>query len=370
MFKALIGDLFASQAQALVNPVNCVGVTGKGVSLEFKKRFPVMFDDYRHRCERKVVKLGEPYLYRDRSGIFVVHFPTKGHWRSASRLRDVERGLDSLVARLGEWEITSIALPPLGFGKGSLNWAEVGPLIYRKLHDQPIEVEVYAPRGTPASQLTTSFLQTLADTNVDARGRAGGRLDPNWVVLMEVLRELQARPDSHPVGRTIFRKICYILTAMGVPTGLEFRKATYGPYSPDVQGALHAFVNRNWLKEEYLGRMMALRVGSEYEKDRERFVTQTEKHRKKIMKTVELFSGIESTEEAKEIVTVLFGSRELKRSRRRGDVTEQEIFDYVLKWRQSWDTPSGKVSLARSIRKLVRMRWLRAQISESMLPLD
>src|SRR6266496_2655766 len=90
MFKALIGDLFASRAQTLVNTVNCVGVMGKGVALEFKKRFPDVFDDYAGRCERKEVRLGEPYLYRSADGTSVVNFPTKNHWRSPSRLSDVE----------------------------------------------------------------------------------------------------------------------------------------------------------------------------------------------------------------------------------------------------------------------------------------
>jgi hypothetical protein len=90
MFRALIGDLFASQAQTLVNTVNCVGVMGKGVALEFKKRWPAMFEDYRRRCDAKQVRLGEPCLYRDASGTSIVNFPTKDHWRSPSRVADIE----------------------------------------------------------------------------------------------------------------------------------------------------------------------------------------------------------------------------------------------------------------------------------------
>ncbi|EQD38173.1 Appr-1-p processing domain-containing protein, partial [mine drainage metagenome] len=65
MFRALIGDLFESQAQTLMNTVNCVGVMGKGVAAAFKQRFPAMFEDYECRCERHAVRLSEPYLYRD-----------------------------------------------------------------------------------------------------------------------------------------------------------------------------------------------------------------------------------------------------------------------------------------------------------------
>src|SRR6266566_7596643 len=111
MFKALIGDLFATQAQTRVNTVNCVGIMGKGVAQEFKKRYPAMFEDYAERCERKQVRLGEPYLYRDSSGVQIVNFPTKDHWRSPSRLADIERGLDYLAANAAAWRIISLALP-------------------------------------------------------------------------------------------------------------------------------------------------------------------------------------------------------------------------------------------------------------------
>ena len=106
MFRALIGDLFESQAQTLVNTVNCVGVMGKGVAAAFKQHFPAMFEDYQRRCERQAVRLGEPYLYRDASGVLIVNFPTKDHWRSPSRLGDIERGLDHFVVHAAEWGVT------------------------------------------------------------------------------------------------------------------------------------------------------------------------------------------------------------------------------------------------------------------------
>jgi O-acetyl-ADP-ribose deacetylase (regulator of RNase III) len=158
MFKALIGDLFASRAQTLVNAVNCVGVMGKGVALEFKKAYPAMFEDYAERCGRGKVRLGEPYLYQDSSGVMIVNFPTKDHWRSASRLADIERGLDYFVAHVREWGIRSVAFPALGCGNGGLEWREVGPLIYRKLCGRDFDAEVYAPDGASQAQLTDEFL--------------------------------------------------------------------------------------------------------------------------------------------------------------------------------------------------------------------
>ncbi len=147
MLKPLIGDLFESRAQTLVNPVNCVGVMGKGLALEFKRRFPANFKDYADRCSRKEVRLGGPYLFGDPSGRGIVNFPTKDHWRSPSRLSDIEDGLEHLVRHFREWEVTSIAFPALGCGNGGLAWSEVGPLMYRSLAELPIDIEIYKPVG-------------------------------------------------------------------------------------------------------------------------------------------------------------------------------------------------------------------------------
>ena len=81
--KILVGDILKSNAQTIVNTVNCVGIMGKGIALEFKNRFPDMFKDYVKRCERNEVRLGEPYLYKTLFGPQIVNFPTKEHWKSA-----------------------------------------------------------------------------------------------------------------------------------------------------------------------------------------------------------------------------------------------------------------------------------------------
>jgi O-acetyl-ADP-ribose deacetylase (regulator of RNase III)/uncharacterized protein YwgA len=364
MIRAVIGDLFESQAQTLVNTVNCVGVMGKGVAEQFKQRFPAMFDDYKARCDRKGVRLGEPYLYRDLSGVQIVNFPTKEHWRSPSRITDIDRGLDYLTAHAAAWKIASLALPPLGCGNGGLEWSEVGPLIYRKLHDLPIDVEVYAPYGTPKQQLTQEFLSAPSQMSLDGKGRQHDPLKPEWVVLMEVLRELQAQPYANPVGRTIFQKISYVVTEMGVPTGFGFDKGSYGPFSSGVKLALHDFANRNWLHEQQLGRMIALRVAPQYEEDRNRYRDQIERYRAKIDKAVDLFSRIKSTQQAEEVLTVLFASRELRRSKQGGELGEQELNQYILDWKKSWRANEKKFAVENAIRNLVLLGWLRLNISD------
>jgi O-acetyl-ADP-ribose deacetylase (regulator of RNase III)/uncharacterized protein YwgA len=365
-FEALIGDLLNSRAQTLVNTVNCVGIMGKGVALEFKKRFPAMFEDYVRRCERKEVRLGEPYLYRDLSGVQIINFPTKDHWRSPSRLKDIERGLDYLVSQVGEWRITSMTMPPLGCGNGGLEWSEVGPLIYHRLRSLPFDIEVYAPYGTPKSQLTTEFLAAPSQTTFLDKGRRFEKLNPEWVTLMEVLRELGAQRFANPVGRTIFQKICYVVTEMGVPTGFQFGKGSYGPFSDDVKQALHDFANRNWLQEKQLGRMMALGTAPQYEKDRIKFTDVIERNRRKIDKVVDLFSRIKNTEQAEEVVTTLYAIRQLKYLKANEAVSEQEVYDFILEWKKSWNSEEKRQSVAAAIRNLLLLSWARVELSESL----
>ena len=237
---------------------------------------------------------------------------------------------------------------------------------FRKLHDLPIDVEVYAPYGTPKQQLTNEFLAAPSQMSLDGKGRKPDPLKPEWVVLMEVLRELEAQPYANPVGRTIFQKISYVVTEMGVPTGFRFSKGSYGPFSGDVKLALHDFANRNWLNEQQLGRMIALRVAPQYERDRGRYKELIERYQAKIAKAVDLFSRIKSTEQAEEVLTVFFAARQLKQSRRDGDVAEQDLQDYILDWKKSWRADEKKHAVANAIRNLVLLGWLRLTISESI----
>jgi O-acetyl-ADP-ribose deacetylase (regulator of RNase III)/uncharacterized protein YwgA len=365
--KALIGDLFTSDAETLVNTINCVGVMGKGVALEFKKRFPAMFEDYAARCDRKEVRLGEPYLYRDASGIQIVNFPTKQHWRSPARIRDIEVGLDYFVAHATDWGLTKVAMPPLGCGNGGLEWAQVGPLIHKKLHAIPIHVDVYAPYGTPKGELAEEFLSAPSQMTLSGAGKKAEKFNANWIALMEVLRELEAQPYANPVGRTIFQKICYVVTEMGVPTGFEFGKGSYGPFSDDVKLALHDFANRNWLNETQLGRMIALRVSDQYASDRNRFEDQIRAYQSKIDKVVDLFSRIKDTEQAEEVMTVLYASRQLKEMKPGEEIAEQQLYDYILGWKKAWSTEEKRHAVAIAIRSLVVLGWMRLQISEKMV---
>ena len=112
--------------------------------------------------------------------------------------------------------------------------------------------------------------------------------------------------------------------------------------------------------------MVALTVSPQYEADRRKYFPQIEAHTKKVMKAVDLFSRIKSTEQAEEMLTVLFASRQLKQSRSSEKIAEQELLDFILQWKKSWQTEDKKHAVANAIRNLVLLGWMRAEISEDL----
>lgn len=149
MIEFTEGNLLESDAEALVNTVNTVGVMGKGVALMFKEAFPENFEAYEAACQAKEVQLGKVFVTRRNSFLgpkWIVNFPTKGHWRYPSRLEWVERGLEDLKDVIVQNQIRSIALPPLGAGNGGLDWGEVRELIVEKLKDlNDVQIIIYEP---------------------------------------------------------------------------------------------------------------------------------------------------------------------------------------------------------------------------------
>ncbi len=263
-----IGNIFESNCTTIVNTINCVGVMGKGIALEFKKRYPDMFMDYVQKCDKGEIRPGEPYVFQN-GEISILNFPTKDHWRSPSRLSYVEDGLDWFVENYGKYDIHSIAFPPLGCGNGGLSWDVVGPVMYQKLNGLPINIEIYAPFGTNPSQLSDEYLSKSV-SNKGVVGNSNSRVNIKWYLILQVVRELNERKYALMVGRTIYQKICYVLTRNGVDTGFVFSKGSYGPSSPQVKESITALANANLIVEKQLGRMISLSVsdGVEIHKDK------------------------------------------------------------------------------------------------------
>ena len=146
MLKYVEGDLFCSPAQVLVNAVNTVGVMGKGIALEFKKRYPEMFLHYKEQCDKHKLVIGKLMLWYE-PDYWILQFPTKEHWRNPSKMEYIEKGLMTFARKYADYNISSVAFPKLGCGNGELNWNEVKPLMEKYLKDLPIEVYIYLGKG-------------------------------------------------------------------------------------------------------------------------------------------------------------------------------------------------------------------------------
>lgn len=357
--KILLGNIFDSKCSTLVNTVNCVGVMGKGIALDFKKKYPSMFDEYQKLCKDGRVKPGQPYLYRDLTGISIINFPTKDNWRSPSKFSYITKGLKWFRQSYRELGITSIAFPPLGCGNGGLSWDDIGPEMYRALKDLPIEIEIYAPYGTPKEKLTVQYLEQAGIANEALKGAKRIPFNNKWLLILEVVRQVNEQRYSLHVGRVIFQKICYVLTRSGIQTGFTFTKASYGPYSAKVKESITALSNANLMLEiQRTGqKMVETQVTPNFVFDPSLYSSD---ELQCLDKTVDLFCRIKNTDQAEMMATVMFSYDKLKAQNT--VVTEEDVLGDILDWKKRWAGIKEK-EIIHTIRSLSILGWLQPTIS-------
>ncbi|MDD2943806.1 MAG: macro domain-containing protein [bacterium] len=224
------GDILHEDVEVLVNTVNCVGVMGRGIALQFKKIFPENFKFYEKACQQGQMRPGQMLVYQTGQLInprYIVNFPTKRHWRGKSRIQDIKEGLTALAEIIEKLKITSIAVPPLGCGLGGLEWSEVRPLIVDALQSlDGVRVIIFEP----SADRDIANMAHVKEIPAMTAGRAAlielmsryltGLLDP-YVTLLEV------------------HKLMYFMQEAGEPLQLRYAKAQYGPYAENLRHVLH-----------------------------------------------------------------------------------------------------------------------------------
>ena len=229
MIEYASGDILRSDAEALVNTVNCVGVMGRGIALQFKKMFPDNFKPYAAACKRQEVQPGRMFVF-DTGQLtpprYIINFPTKRHWRGKSRMEDIESGLVALVATIHAHGIRSIAVPPLGSGLGGLDWAQVRTRIETALGElEDVRVTVFEPG------------RALAASAVEHQ-REVPKMTPGRAALVELLnRYLRGLLDPF-VTLLEAHKLMYFMQEAGQPLRLRFKPAPYGPYAENMRHVL------------------------------------------------------------------------------------------------------------------------------------
>lgn len=226
MIKFTTGDILAADADALVNTVNCVGVMGRGIALQFRNAFPANFEAYAAACKLGEVRPGRMFIFETgalTSPRYIINFPTKRHWRGKSRMEDIEAGLQALVETIRRLELRSIAIPPLGAGLGGLPWDAVRARIVEAVSPlTEVQVIVFEPRDAPAPTRATE-VPTMTP------GRAA------LVMLMD--RYLRGLMDPF-VTLIEVQKLMYFMQAAGEGLRLNYVKHHYGPYAENLRHVL------------------------------------------------------------------------------------------------------------------------------------
>jgi O-acetyl-ADP-ribose deacetylase (regulator of RNase III) len=223
------GDILREDAEALVNTVNCVGIMGRGIALQFKNAFPNNFNFYAAACNRDEVRPGRMLIFetgRLTNPRYIINFPTKRHWRGKSRIQDIDAGLLALAEEIRSRNIRSIAIPPLGSGLGGLDWFKVRSHIEKTLRDfSDVKIVLFEPstfsmdtRSNRSSEVPRMTAGRAALVGLMQRYLAG-LLDP-FITLLEV------------------HKLMYFMQVTGEPLRLRFAKGPYGPYAENLRHVL------------------------------------------------------------------------------------------------------------------------------------
>jgi O-acetyl-ADP-ribose deacetylase (regulator of RNase III) len=283
MLSLANGDLLRAGTEAIVNTVNCVGVMGKGIALQFKQAFPRNFDAYQEACKRSEVQLGRMFVFDTGSMInprWIINFPTKDHWKGRSRLRDIESGLMDLKRVIREHGIRSIAVPPLGCGNGGLDWTLVEPRIRDAFADMPeIEVQLFTPAGAPRFDQ----MRVATDKPVMTRGRA---------LVLKLLGLYGAAGYRHSMLEV--QKLTYFLQAAGENLRLGFRKYHYGPYAENLNHVLQRIEGhyiRGYGDRSKDAEIYVLEAGAD---EADRFLAQDEEAKRRLERVAELIEGFET----------------------------------------------------------------------------
>lgn len=229
MIEYKLGNILRENAEALVNTVNCMGVMGRGIALQFKNAFPENFKAYLKACKESEVKPSKMFVFETgqlTNPRYIINFPTKRHWRGKSRIDDIETGLTALVDTIQKYNIRSIAIPPLGSGLGGLDWSIVKSRIEEALQSlSDVHIFIYEPNGAPEKIVHSRNVPAMTPGRaalVELVNRyLNGLLDP-FVTLLEV------------------HKLMYFMQEAGEPLRLKYRRAPYGPYAENLRHVLNA----------------------------------------------------------------------------------------------------------------------------------
>ncbi|EGU33109.1 macro domain-containing protein [Vibrio scophthalmi] len=327
MITYLKGDLFADDAEALINTVNTVGVMGKGLAYQFKERFPDNFRIYRDACSNDEFSVGQVLLVRNVHGSsprFIINFPTKAHWRGKSKIEYIESGLDDLVKVIKDKGIKSVAIPALGSGLGGLPWSQVERVIYEKLSDATeVEWRVYAPNDTPPCARSLNLTV----------GRA---------LLITALNQYLTHTRKKQMSELEAQCLLYILDCVGIALNkIEFSKFMQAPYSDVLHKALGK-MDGDFLYLSGINKPVDLTLITLEPKvvsKAKSILDKQDMSNVMISKVMDFLSGYESKDGMSIVATTLWVSKQMKQDFGQIDESEliQRVSELISKYRRISD---------------------------------
>ena len=358
MINITTGNLLKSDAEALVNTVNTVGVMGKGIALQFKKAFPQNYDKYLDACKRNEVRVGKMFVteenYLDGKKI-IINFPTKQHWKKKSRLEDIEAGLIALVQELKLRQISSVAIPPLGCGLGGLPWSDVYNRIVQSFAELPnVDVRLYPPKGAPETASMPNRTQKPELTHTK-------------VLFLALLDEYTKMLFDNEFTLIETQKLCYFFQIAGEPLCLRFEKWIYGPYADNLRHVL------NQLDGHYISGwgdganrpLVKLSLLPEAPKAVEKLLTPSDPSCLRITQVIDLVEGFDSPYGLELLGTVHWVlAKELSPDQ----VNVKNVYAAI----KAWTTRKSKMfqppHIAVAIDRLLSFDWIKLSLSKEFHP--
>ncbi len=232
MIQLKHGNILTADTNAIVNTVNCVGVMGKGIALQFRMKYPENYHFYKKVCEQGKMIVGKVLPFATNSPgapQYIFNFPTKRHWKTKSKLEDISKGLSSLIAEIRQLKIKSIAIPALGSGLGGLDWRQVKPIIMQAFLELPnVEVWLYEPE-----------IPTFESISVNT---PKPKLTLTRALLIKLMQAYQVLGYPHTLLE--IQKLMYFMdTLLNNRLKLQFAKSHYGPYTNKINHILQAMEN-------------------------------------------------------------------------------------------------------------------------------
>jgi len=348
MLKLTTGSLLETNAEALVNTVNTVGIMGKGIALQFKKAFPDNYDAYRKAAKEGKIKTGCMFIFERKSLTnphFIINFPTKHHWKENSKLEYIKEGLSELVKEVNRLGVKSVAVPPLGCGLGGLNWYKVYSLMKEAFVRTPeVDWIVFEPAGKPQAKDMPNKTEPPRMTE----GRAA--------VLGLIQRYL--KPGyAYTVSLLEIQKLVYFLTLTGELNKVVFCKERYGPYADVMRHVLERMEGHFITGYGDGGNEpnLQIKILPEAANKAEKYLQLHPEINKHFNEVVELIEGFETPYGMELLATVHWvATRENKKAKEDPEIALQEIKKWSTRKSETMQLPQVKAAW----KKLKRNGWL------------